>query len=246
MKQLTKMLGDNILSATTEIANKFSDFQSGKIKVKKDDNKKVIGYTFEFSFSQADKDGNIISRKGFVENNNSRENWYVFDIKNGKTTDKKRLIYTATSDAILDVNSAKHATKPNDVGTLATLATNLGVAPNDIAKLDVTNIVAAKTAEQATAAFMLALSNLDNFATYAAKCNELAAAAEKATRTAKAIDNGFKITCNGAGLSYDDVIATAQRYNITKELAFSAHMLAKATNQSVAECVNNFTPATAK
>ena len=246
MKQLTKMLGDNILSATTEIANKFSSFKSSEIKVKKDDNKKVVGYTFEFSFNQADKEGNEINRKGFVENNNGRENWFIFDIKNGQTTDKKRLIYTATSDAILDVNSAKHATKPNDVGTLATLATNLGVTPNDIAKLDVTNIVAAKTAEQATAAFMLAISKLDNFATYANKCNELAKAAEKETRTAKAIDNGFKLTCNGAGLNYDDVIATATQYNITKELAFSAHMLAKATKQSVAQCVNNFAPATAK
>lgn len=204
MKNVIKTLGKNIAQQVEKNAKDFESFVSGEIKVEKDNKKNVIGYSVSFTYKVTDNENNVIVRKGIVESSNNVEKWYIYDLKNGKTTDKKKLVKVVIGDNTLSNVQAKHGVKNNVEGEITKIATNLGLSVDDLKGIDFASLVDAKTCEQETALFMCAISTSPKFTEIATKLIALAKQAEKETRANKATENSYINVCKDNGITLED------------------------------------------
>lgn len=233
MEKIIKSCGEEIAKRVSSTASGFEKFKTAKV------NKTDGGFSCEFSFVESDKDGNKITRKGFLESKDNKDFWYIFDVKNGQSTDKKRLVKIVVGDIVLDCNSAKHGVKPNNVGVVATIAQNLGLEASDLDDLNVLDIVTAKTMEQKTAAFMCAIAQLPNFSDIATKLDNLAKQAEKETRAKKAVENSYITICNVNGIAVEDY-KTAFAITENENEAVQACLISKKTGKTIAQAIEAY------
>lgn len=237
MKQLTKIVGKEIAK---QVSKEFANFESENVTF--DKKSQVYNVTFWYD-EQKPTDGEmiqVIRRKGQICNDvNGVEYRYIYDVKNGVTTDKKRLISIAKNDVSIDCNASKQAVKPNLEGIKTTIAQNFGVDCELINDCDFSDIVTAKTLEQKIACFLFAVAKSANFEAIATKVSELAKQAEKETRKAKATENSYITICKDNNIAVTDFENALQITN-NKNEAVQACLIAKKTGKTIQQAVEAY------